>query len=94
MSKEVKFNTGRRYSEDGQRIIAKQAEDGTVVFRDIDRHVSGVLTERSSYCGADPGPAMVFPQLSEGGVQSVVMERYCNGYSFKSSAEANRLKGE
>ena len=35
----LKFNTGREYSADGQRIVAMQLDNGHVVMVDIDRHV-------------------------------------------------------
>jgi hypothetical protein len=87
----VLFNTGRRYGPEGQRIAAVQLADGTVVFRDHDRMVSGVLTCASTYCGADSGGAKVFPPLTAAQVQAAVTERYCNGYAYQSSASARVL---
>jgi hypothetical protein len=36
-TKIISFNTGRKYSPDGQRIIAEQTSNGVVTFWDIDR---------------------------------------------------------
>lgn len=50
----LEFNTGRQYTDKGQRIIAIEVEVGvcpifdseltTVEFHDIDRHVAGRIT--------------------------------------------------
>lgn len=37
------FNTGRLYTEHGQRIYYVQYDDGEVFFRDLDRLISGWL---------------------------------------------------
>jgi S-methylmethionine-dependent homocysteine/selenocysteine methylase len=40
MSKRIiSFNTGRGYTEAGQRIAATQLDDGRVVFVDVDRGI-------------------------------------------------------
>lgn len=36
------WNTGRPYSEHGQRIVAEVVNEG-IIFNDIDRHVSGLI---------------------------------------------------
>ena len=41
MSKKIAFNTGRKYTVHGQRIIATLHDDGVVTFHDIDRMVCG-----------------------------------------------------
>jgi hypothetical protein len=35
----LKFNTGREYSAEGQRIVAMQLDNGHVIMVDIDRHI-------------------------------------------------------
>src|SRR5262245_26411080 len=39
----IQFNTGRKYTADGQRIVATRRDDGTVTFHDIDRLITGEL---------------------------------------------------
>lgn len=87
MSK-VRFNTGRHYGPDGQRIVAMQCPSGEVVFVDRDRGITGVLTERSGEMGADTGGAKVFPPLTAAQVQAEVTRRYVGSYAYKSSALA------
>jgi len=42
----ISFNTGRGYTEHGQRIAAMQLNDGRVVFVDVDRGIRYVTAER------------------------------------------------
>jgi aspartate/methionine/tyrosine aminotransferase len=42
--KTISFNTGRGYTEHGQRIGAAQLSDGTVAFSDIDRGIDYVTS--------------------------------------------------
>lgn len=35
----IKFNTGRTYTEFGQRIAAAKLENGCIIMVDIDRHI-------------------------------------------------------
>ena len=37
LTKTLAFNTGRQYSEAGQRVAAAQLDDGSILFVDIDR---------------------------------------------------------
>ncbi len=39
----IKFNTGRTYTANGQRIAATQLESGHIVLMDIDRHIDVML---------------------------------------------------
>jgi hypothetical protein len=39
----LKFNTGREYSANGQRVIATQLDTGNIVLLDIDRHIDLML---------------------------------------------------
>jgi hypothetical protein len=46
MSKRIiSFNTGRGYTEAGQRIAATQLDDGRVVFVDVDRGIRYATNE-------------------------------------------------
>jgi hypothetical protein len=45
MSTTIHFNTGRRYTANGQRITATLHDDGVVTFWDHDRSVHGEYTE-------------------------------------------------
>jgi hypothetical protein len=40
----IKFNTGREYTEHGQRIAAQRDDDtGTIILVDLDRHIDMML---------------------------------------------------
>ena len=39
----IKFNTGREYTKNGQRIAASLQDNGDIVFVDIDRQIDGVI---------------------------------------------------
>ena len=39
----LKFNTGREYTDQGQRIIATLQENGAIYFDDVDRCVKGLI---------------------------------------------------
>ena len=39
----IVFNTGRTYTENGQRIAARRLECGAIVMLDIDRHIDYLL---------------------------------------------------
>lgn len=41
--KTLKFNTGREYTENGQRITATLQENGAIHFDDVDRCVKGLI---------------------------------------------------
>lgn len=41
--KTLTFNTGREYTQHGQRIAATQLESGHVVILDLDRHIDVVF---------------------------------------------------
>ena len=40
----IKFNTGREYTEHGQRITATLQENGDILFVDVDRHIKGLIS--------------------------------------------------
>ena len=42
----IRFNTDRKYTVHGQRIIATEHPDGVVTFHDLDRMIDGELTRR------------------------------------------------
>jgi hypothetical protein len=44
MQKRIQFNTGRRYTAQGQRIVAVLHDDNVVTFRDHDRMIAGEYT--------------------------------------------------
>lgn len=48
----LQWNTGRLYTEDGQRIVAETVEGG-IIFHDIDRCIDGfvptVMSPRDTY---------------------------------------------
>jgi hypothetical protein len=39
----LKFNTGRTYTTNGQRIAAALQENGDIVFVDVDRRIEGTI---------------------------------------------------
>ena len=45
LTKTLAFNTGRQYSEAGQRIAAGLLDDGSILFVDIDRGLEYVIPE-------------------------------------------------
>jgi hypothetical protein len=63
----VKFNTGRTYTLEGQIIIARQIEDGRVLFVDLARGVDGVtllkcqLTQKDIMSNYDAGLTQPVP---------------------------------
>jgi hypothetical protein len=40
----LKFNTGREYTANGQRIAASLQDNGNIVFVDVDRQIDGVIS--------------------------------------------------
>jgi len=46
----LKFNTGREYSKNGQRIAATFLDNGDIVFVDIDRQIDGVISAGALTC--------------------------------------------
>jgi len=73
---EIQFNTGRHYTEQGQLIRAKVLDDGSVLFADDSRKVSGHIlgiVRNAKY--------------TEASLQSTVMHHYDhNNYKFDSAA--------
>lgn len=49
----LKFNTGREYTANGQRIAATQLEGGEIVLLDIDRHIDVMLPAGVEFTQAD-----------------------------------------
>ena len=49
----LKFNTGREYTEHGQRIIATQLDTGNIVLVDLDRHIDLMLQAGVDFNQAD-----------------------------------------
>ena len=46
--KTIKFQTGRHYTEHGQRIAAALLTDGRVYFVDVDRDIDGILAANAA----------------------------------------------
>jgi hypothetical protein len=46
MTNTIAFNTGRTYTESGQRIAARQLESGHIVMLDIDRGIDYMFPAR------------------------------------------------
>ena len=51
--KTLAFNTGRTYTENGQRIAATQLESGHIVILDIDRHIDVILPAQIDFTQRD-----------------------------------------
>jgi hypothetical protein len=49
----LKFNTGREYTEHGQRIVATQLDTGNIVLVDLDRHMDLMLRAGVDFNQAD-----------------------------------------
>jgi len=49
----LKFNTGREYSDQGQRIVATQLDTGHIVLVDLDRHMDLMLQAGVDFNQAD-----------------------------------------
>lgn len=61
MSMTFRFNTGRRYTPQGQRITAFAHDDGTVDFSDHDRQIDGRLLDKlPQIIPADDGPIQIW----------------------------------
>lgn len=48
----IAFNTGRTYTEHGQRIAAHRLESGHIVMIDIDRHIDYIFTDLTPFTPA------------------------------------------
>jgi hypothetical protein len=51
--KTLAFNTGRTYTEHGQRIAATQLDSGHIVILDIDRHIDVILPAQIDFTQRD-----------------------------------------
>lgn len=51
--KTLKFNTGRGYTEYGQRVAATQLDTGHIILMDIDRHIDVMLPTGVEFNRAD-----------------------------------------
>lgn len=49
----ISFNTGRTYTEQGQRIAATKLESGHIVLLDIDRHIDVMLPAQVEFTQSD-----------------------------------------
>jgi len=78
------FNTGRKYTVHGQRIIAKSRTDGRgpILFNDLDRMIYGSL---------DREPPEGWASLTEKERQSYILHEYdCGYYRWHQDADALR----
>ena len=46
----LKFNTGREYTANGQRLAATFLDNGDSVFVDVDRQIDGVISAGAFTC--------------------------------------------
>jgi hypothetical protein len=51
--KTLAFNTGRTYTECGQRVAATKLESGHIVMLDIDRHIDYILPAQIDFTKRD-----------------------------------------
>ena len=49
MTNTITFNTGRNYTEHGQRIAAQRLESGHIIMIDIDRHIDYIFTDLTPF---------------------------------------------
>jgi hypothetical protein len=49
MTNTIVFNTGRTYTDEGQRIAARRLESGHIVMLDIDRHIDCMFTDLTDF---------------------------------------------
>ena len=69
------WNTGNWYSQDGQRIrvaVHTVGENSWVVFRDIDRMISGYIPL-----------SMTLSNVTKEDLRHIVHSNYVNGYNYK-----------
>lgn len=77
----IKFNTGREYTEHGQRIVARLLDDGDIVFLDIDRGIDGVI--RANGISKEDIEELYFNRVT-------IMDCYDNGNYNQGNAYASR----
>lgn len=63
----IAFNTGRLYTEHGQRIAAKRLDNGAVLMLDIDRGIDYLLPDyveltRADVLGAYDHNVVIYPE--------------------------------
>ena len=49
MPNTITFNTGRTYTEHGQRIAAQRLDCGHIIMVDIDRHIDYIFTDMTPF---------------------------------------------
>ena len=52
MTNTIAFNTGRTYTEHGQRIAAKRLDCGAIIMLDIDRHIDVLFSPDTDFTQA------------------------------------------
>lgn len=55
LSRITTFNTGRGYTDKGQRIACTELPNGRVMFADVDRHIDGVTHNEFNQSWKDCG---------------------------------------
>jgi hypothetical protein len=80
MSTIIAFNTGRTYTESGQRIAAALLDNGDIVFNDIDRRVSGTICAN----GLTLEDVLAFGEFTKRGVMAAYD---ANNYSQDADAD-------
>lgn len=73
----ITFNTGRGYTDKGQRIAAERLPDGSVVFYDLDRGIWGNF-----------GPDVVYPFTP----LQVLIEYDKGTYGYVSTEDVGHLR--
>lgn len=68
----IKFNTGRQYSDNGQRIAAALLENGDIIFVDIDRGLEYLIPAGS----ARFTQSSIMAAYDRGGLE------WCNGHEL------------
>jgi hypothetical protein len=81
--KTIKFNTGRMYSERGQRIAAALLDSGDIYFVDIDRHIDGTVKAN----GLTKDEMIDFGMFTQRGVMAAYD---ANNYSWTTVPEGMR----
>jgi hypothetical protein len=69
---EAKWNTGRKYTSDGQRMQARTQPDGSILFADFSRGVDGLIEKPSI-------------QIDSEAMLKVVVMRAYDSHQYRSS---------
>lgn len=72
----ITFNTGRTYTECGQRIAAAKLENGCIIMVDIDRHIDLMLPSEIELNQRDVMRAYDFDITTYPSAQGLPYDRY------------------